>query len=247
MELERAIEVFTQGFAFTRSFTHPYVVSMQHGLTVMQDGPGKKRDPRRPEYVVFGKTPRQAEQALRKCGLTRGGVCVACDNSIDIDSAKAAYKAMGLRLLFTEPFFVADPERAPQYKPPVRVCRVVDSADADKVNRAARRRQILPSHLGRDDELRLYAAFNGGSCVGWVKSVPVGQDSWVSNLYVDVSARGQGIGRSLMSTMLADDAKFGVKNSVLLASGAGSRLYPHVGYQRIGTLLVFVPGKEWGR
>jgi hypothetical protein len=44
--------------------------------------------------------------------------------------------------------------------------------------------------------------------------------------------------------MLQDDLKHGVNNSVLLASGAGSRLYPHVGYERIGSLLLFVADRR---
>lgn len=245
MELERAIEVFTQGFSYTRSFTHPYLVSRKHGLTIMQDGPGKKGHQRRPEYIVYGMSPKKAHTALKKSGFVRGGACVVCENADDLDEVKRDYKALGLRLLFSEPFFSADPSRVPKYKAPVRIERVVDAKDADKVNRAAGRRQILPEHLGRDDKLRLYAAFNGGSCVGYVKSIPVGEDAWVSNLFVDASARGKGIGRSLMSLMLQDDAAHGVNNSVLLASGAGSRLYPHLGYERIGTLLFFAPGPGW--
>jgi hypothetical protein len=42
-----------------------------------------------------------------------------------------------------------------------------------------------------------------------------------------------------MTALLKGDAHAGIENSYLLASGSGARLYPHVGYERIGTLLVF--------
>ena len=48
-----------------------------------------------------------------------------------------------------------------------------------------------------------------------------------------------GIGRALLLKMLRDDRKLGAKCSVLTASHAGALLYPHAGYERIGTLLMF--------
>ncbi|HUG12458.1 MAG TPA: GNAT family N-acetyltransferase [Opitutaceae bacterium] len=64
-------------------------------------------------------------------------------------------------------------------------------------------------------------------------------------LFVARVFRGQRVGRTLMSTMLQDDLAHGVESSVLLASGDGARLYPHVGYERIGTLQLFIPGDKW--
>jgi GNAT superfamily N-acetyltransferase len=242
MTLEKAVHVFAHGFAFTRSFTHPYLVTQAHGLTIMQDAP--RKNGRRPEFIVAGMTPAQGKSALVKAGYTHGGVCVICSNKEDLDEFKAEYKSAGLRLIAIEPFFVADPKRAPVYKASVPIVRVDTQELADRVKRAARTRQIMPEHLGREDTIRLYAAFNGKSAVGWVKSIPVDDCAWVSNLLVDKSMRGKGIGRALMSTMLQDDAKHGVRRSVLLASGAGSRLYPHVGYDRIGSLLLFVADRR---
>jgi predicted N-acetyltransferase YhbS len=123
--------------------------------------------------------------------------------------------------------------------------RVTTRSQADDLNKANRRRQILPVHLGREDTVRLYAAYDGTEPVGWVSSIPVQAGNWVSNLYVARLYRGQGIGRALMTTMLEDDNSHGAEWSVLLASGDGARLYPHVGYARIGTLQLFVPGDVW--
>lgn len=242
MTLEKAVHVFTQGFTFTRSFTHPYVVSKRAGIWVMEDAP--RAEPRNPEFVIVGMTPAQGRKALEKAGFSRGGVCVVCGEGDDPASMRDPYKSFGFRLVAAEPFFVAETSSAPVYKAPIPIVRVDTQELADRVKRAARTRQILPEHLGREDTLRLYAAINGKSVVGWVKSIPVDDCAWVSNLYVDKVMRGKGIGRALMSTMLQDDAVHGVRHSVLLASGAGSRLYPHVGYERIGTLLLMVPNKK---
>jgi hypothetical protein len=44
-----------------------------------------------------------------------------------------------------------------------------------------------------------------------------------------------------MSALLADDRAHGVESSVLLASSDGARLYPHLGYRRLGVLQIFCP------
>jgi len=51
---------------------------------------------------------------------------------------------------------------------------------------------------------------------------------------------------AVLSTPLTDDRAAGFQANVLLASHAGSRLYPTVGYQTIGELLMFVPPRGGG-
>ncbi len=245
MTLERAVEVFAHGFAFTRSYTHPYVVERKHGLTIMHDTPGRYDGERNPEYIILRMTPEKGVKALRRAGCVRGGVCVIEDNDADLATSKEAYKKFGLRLFRREPFFAGLTAEAPKYKNPIPIKRVKTQDQADAVNRANRRRQILPEHLGREDTVRLYAAYDEDDPVGWVSSIPAGEANWVSNLYVSRAFRGKGVGRGLMSAMLQDDCAHGVEWSVLLASGDGARLDPHVGYQRIGTLQLFMPGDEW--
>lgn len=247
MELARAIVAFSHGFAFTRSYTHPYVVEHMHGLTVMHDTPGRYDGERNPEYIVLDMTPRAAAKALRACGCVRGGVCVIEGPEADLDRSKEAYKRYGMRLLRREPFFAVRTNGAQVYESPVAIERVATLEQAEMLNKANRRRQILPEHLGREDTVRLYAAFEGGVPIGWVSSVPAPTANWVSNLYVAVAHMGRGIGRALMSHLLQDDLAHGVEWSVLLASGDGARLYPHLGYERIGTLQLFTPTDVWRR
>lgn len=247
MDLARAIEAFSHGFAFTRSYTHPYVVESMHGLTVMHDTPGRYDGERNPEYIVLGMVPRAAAKALRAAGCVRGGVCVVEGSEADLDRSKEAYKRYGMRLLRREPFFAARTADAVRYESPVMIVRVATQDHAEAINKANRRRQILPEHLGREDTVRLYGAFEMGVPVGWVSSIPAPHANWVSNLYVAPAHRGRGIGRALMSHLLQDDLAHGVEWSVLLASGDGARLYPHLGYERIGTLQLFAPTDVWRR
>jgi GNAT superfamily N-acetyltransferase len=108
--------------------------------------------------------------------------------------------------------------------------------------KAARTKQVLPEHLADPNSaLRQYMATQGDSVAGWVRSVTVGEGAWVSNLYVQPDRRRRGLGAALMARMLLDDAAAGVGTSVLLASTAGAMLYPHLGYEKIGELMIFVP------
>jgi len=65
--------------------------------------------------------------------------------------------------------------------------------------------------------------------------------TWCADMHINASHRRRGIGRALLCRMLRDDRARGSKCSVLTASHTGALLYPRVGYERIGTLLLFAP------
>jgi len=146
------------------------------------------------------------------------------------------------RLLGTEPFFVHDLQAIPEFASPADIVCVTTLQEAEMLAKVAGRRQILPEHLGKHELIRQYAALMDGKMVGWVKSIVVGEtggSTWCANMYVLPKHRRCGIGRALMARMLADDRAHDAKAAVLLASHAGAKLYPVVGYQRIGMLYVF--------
>lgn len=116
-------------------------------------------------------------------------------------------------------------------------------------------RQLTPSIWLLSDAPRAKGASRssevGETPVGWVRSVSTGSgpsagsDSrWVANLFVRSDYRRRGIGRSLMSAMLNEDAALGASYSALLASKTGALLYPQLGYELHGHLLVLVPPKK---
>jgi len=71
--------------------------------------------------------------------------------------------------------------------------------------------------------------------------VDAGNSTWCSNMYVRPACRRRGIGRALLAQMLRDDRARGAAKSVLLASHTGALVYPRVGYEQIGVLLIFAP------
>ena len=96
--MQQAMEVFARGFAFTRSFTHPYLPERVGDLWVVRDGPGKKGDFRREEWIAQGVTPRKVVQAAHK--RARGHYCICAIYGVDEDDAplREGYKALDYRL-----------------------------------------------------------------------------------------------------------------------------------------------------
>jgi GNAT superfamily N-acetyltransferase len=245
IDLNRAIEVFVNGFSFTRSFTHPYVPERVGPVWVVRDAPRKREaDYRREEWVAPpGLDAREVDGAARRDTRGRFAVCAFRAAGESDAPMRAAYKALGYRLNVTEPLMAHRLRRIPRLPEPYAIHRVTTQEVADRLSRAARSRQVLPEHLGRDAPLRQYVVLDGQRPVGWVRSIVVGDATWVSNMYVEPEYRRRGVGRSMLARMLRNDRAHGSTLSVLSASHTGAMLYPHVGYEFIGELLLFTPRK----
>lgn len=235
MRLDDATDVFCRSFAFTRSIAHPFEFVRIGGLRVLRDAT-PKYEPRGQEIVICGLEPGEALRQIADYDPPRHFVCVITDG--DLAAGKAAYKAAGYRFLGSEEFFVRD-LGLPIDDPPVQVKRVTTVQEADRIARSARTRQIpIPELEG--SRIRLYAAWDGGAPIGWVRSIHLTPEStWASNLMVLPGFRRKGIGSALMLKMLQDDTVAGARQNVLLASHVGSKLYPSLGYEKIGCLLAF--------
>ena len=114
---------------------------------------------------------------------------------------------------------------------------------AVRLGRVTRTHPIASDLLRADAPFRQYVALDGANIVGRVRSVDAVEATWCADMYVSSSHRRRGIGQALLSRMMRDDRAHGSKCSVLTASHTGALLYPRVGYERIGTLFMFVPGK----
>jgi GNAT superfamily N-acetyltransferase len=240
---QTALEVFLRGFSATRSFTKPFLARPAgEAVWMLADPPGGKIPTRTPEFIAYGAEPVAVIDAIAAQETSRYTLCVLIDNASELKQTVSIYKALGHRYLGREPLFVLDIDRRVSFDTiPMR--RIVSAKDAAAIAKAARSRQILPEHLCEGESpCRLYAAFEGDTPVGWVRSVRTHADcAWVASMFVAPDHRRKGIGRTLLSAMLDDDARFGVRWSVLLASLTGALLYPHLGYREQGTLLLFSP------
>jgi GNAT superfamily N-acetyltransferase len=245
MTLERATEVFVHGFAFTRSFTHPYLAEQpQPGVWVLRDAPRARGDYRGEEYVAYDSRAAALDALARRSTRGRFKICVLRDTATPDNPIRTAFRELGYRLMAIETLMVHRLAALEPLAEPYPIVRVRTETEAQLLARAARSRQILPEHLAADPApMRQYMALDGTLPVGWVGSVVVGDCAWCTNMFVAPAYRRQGIGRSLLARMLADDKAAGAEANILLASHAGARLYPTVGYETIGELLMFTPPK----
>lgn len=241
-QIEEAVEVFVRGFSSTKCFTHPYVAERLDGIWVMRDAARRRaKEYRKEEWITYGGIPSTVDSVARRYTRGRFFIGAVCELGQAIEELRDAYKALGYRLLKTEPFFVHRLKRIAKTAAAVRLERVKTTELAERLGKAMRARPIGMEHLGDGAPFRQYVALDQEELVGWVRSVVAGASTWCSNMYVRLSHRRRGIGKALLALMLREDREHGAKTSVLLASHAGALLYPKVGYERIGTLLMFAP------
>jgi GNAT superfamily N-acetyltransferase len=241
-EMEFAIEVFVRGHSAGKSRTFPYEASRVGPLWVMRDAPRKNpRDYRKEEWIAHHVAPEEVDAVARRHTRGRFFACVMVDDGEHDEATRSAYRRLGYRLLATEGFFVQRLARIPKSQPPVSIERVRTPERATQLGKVTRTRPIADSLLGNDAPFRQYVALDGEDIVGRVRSVDAAGATWCADMYVSPSHRRRGIGRALLCRMLRDDRARSSKCSVLTASHTGALLYPRVGYERIGTLLMFAP------
>lgn len=252
-EIECALAVFVQGFCAEKSRTHPYEHSRVGRLWWMRDAPRKNaNDYRKEEWIAYRMLPREVDQAARRMARGRFFVCAIQELGQSDGELRAEYKTLGYRLLATEGLFVHRLGRIPRVVADgpaggaVTIERMATPEMAERFGKATRTRPLTAQQLAAPQAtFRQYLALSGDQLVGWVRSVNAGDSTWCSNLHVQPNHRRRGIAKALMARMLRDDRARGASRSVLLATHAGALLYPHLGYEQLGTLLMFAPRKRW--
>ena len=240
-DISTALEAFRLGFTFTRSFTHPYLAEQVGPLWVLRDGPRERGNYRVEEWVACGQTPLEVHKLAAKNTRDRYTICYLLPTGESDLLIREEFKELGYRLQTTEALMTHSLKRIPRFKSPATIKQVTTQESLDRVNKFARSRQILPQHLTDDPPMRQYIAMIDNQIVGRAGSIVTGPTTWVSNMYVAPEHRRQGIAKSMLRRLLFDDRKAGSTKSVLLASHAGMKLYPVVGYEAIGTLYIFTP------
>lgn len=241
-----AVRAFGEGFSATRSLTSPFEFVESGRLFLMRDAVDRGTRARASEVIVADLPPSEAIDEIGRTSLGRFFLCVIHPPHADEVAVKAAYKAAGFRLLRREAFFACPLSAIAPEEPTPVVEAVCDLATLEELRTLERRRLMPEEDLGNPDpQFRIFLSRSQGIPVGWVRSLrALPGVTWVAGLYVRPEHRRQGYGRALMQAMLQDDARLGYRHSVLLATSVGARLYPRVGYERIGTLLFFAPPKQ---
>lgn len=226
-----------------------------HGgqLWVMRDAERKNaKDYRKEEWIAYRVPPAVVDAAARQQTRGRYFVCALSADAAGAESLRDGYMALGYRLLATETLFIHPLKRISRAKPGVAdgsngkggsksitIEQVKTTEMAARFGKVTRTRPIPAEKLGKEAPFRQYVALDEEQIVGWVRSVDAADSTWCSNMYVQPTYRRRGIGKVLLTRMLQDDRRLGSRNSVLLSSHAGALLYPHVGYEALGTLFIF--------
>ena len=252
MTIEQALTVFVEGFTFTRSLTHPYLLERHtENLWRLSDAPRRRASDsyRGEEWIAWELPPAVVDAQARATAQSKFTICYLVPLGESDSEARAAFKALGYRLMSTEPLMVHDLITLPALPRSERfpLVRVQTPAQADALSKAARRTMLLPEYLTTEPPpLRLYLAQDEAvpQVIGWVGSAATSKGTWVTSLFVEKAYRRQGVGRDLMAQMLTDDKASGAPASVLLASHTGALLYPTLGYQQLGMLYLYTTSRR---
>src|SRR5215475_2380295 len=154
-EVEFAIEVFVRGHSAGKSRTFPYEVSRVGPLWLMRDAPRRNlRDYRKEEWIAHDVDPGEADAIARRHTRGRFFVCAMIAEGEPDEPTRAAFKALGYRLLATEGFFVQRMKRIPRPPSPVSIERVHTPDLAAQLGKITRTRPVSNHLLGDDAPFR---------------------------------------------------------------------------------------------
>ena len=248
VSLADAISTFAVTFSTAKSVTYPYLATDFGGCRWRLADADRKRaaDYRGEEWVCLADdvvgTVEQAEVEARS--PDRWAASVLLPEGDDDGPLRDTMRARGHRLMTTESLMVRPltgrGSSVAAGASPAEIVRLTTPEQTQDLRTATRRRTFLPEWIEGDRPfLRQLLAYIGDELVGWVGSMRSGDIGSVMSLYVQAAHRRQGVGTALMTALLADDKRSGVRASTLLASHAGAMLYPSVGYRRIAGLYLF--------
>lgn len=225
--------------------THPYIIDRvsQH-IFRLHDSPRSFGDYRKDEYINFECSPEYVLSHAQQHSSHKYALCSLVKDGDNLGESKAVYKLLGCRLASTESLMSTQIECDPPEDIAFPILEIADTEHANAIAKAWRRRQIRLTDIGNPDALhRVYTIHDGTKFIASVGSVRVGETGWIASLYVNLAYRRRGIGTALMRRAMSDNYTRGIKNHVLVASHAGAKLYPTLGYQSLGTLCIYNPPK----
>ena len=244
MSIDRCIEVFAKGLAFTRSFTKPCIASEIEGAWWLRDDPSLRVRQRNDEWITpfsidAGILDRLAREST-KGGFTVSAVTTNAEEEVLL---RARFRKLGYRLWRTEPLMTRSTVKTPRIETIANV-RLVETNAIPSRRTNAQGGSTISGNLWKGSPVRCHVAMLHDQVAGWARSISVNDSSWCDSMFVEPEFRRRGIGRALVVTMLRADRAAGLMASVLAARHTGAKLYSTVGYQTAGAVLVLTPAKR---
>lgn len=243
MNAATAWELFIAGFtdtAYARRVARRFRAGPLEAVRFAsdEDKPGEPFD----EYFVQRCGPEEAVAAVTAAApLAEHYLTVLADQP----GLEPAYARGGYRLSHSETLMACDLAAATvsELDEPVLLVQAADDAAALNAADPQGIAWIVPDNL-HDPRMAHYAILRDGRPIARGRNLRLdAAHSYVSRVYTAETHRGQGLARALMARILADDCARGARWSVLTASGMGERLYRRLGYQALGTILIFEPAE----
>jgi len=103
--------------------------------------------------------------------------------------------------------------------------------------------RTLPAALVKSPAVDVYLAFEGSDPVGTVTLTHHGETSGVWAMGTDSTQQKRGIGRRLLSGVMAEARERGTRRFFLGATPAGYRLYESLGFETRCTAKVYAAGE----
>lgn len=239
-----AFPLFLEGLRVIRDQLAPTEIHRQGPWFVVRERDPADRPARREEWLGWEVDLAEGWPEIERLRpAARPVLSVGGRETTAVAEAKKRALAGGYRLASTEFLMERPSGRSPSGRRDPRGARVREPGEALRVAEANRGGLISLAELtARRSRVRLYAAWEGPRPVAWVRRVSAGPaDAYVANLQTLPQFRRQGLATALMSRVLADDRRAGVRRSVLVATRAGRELYLRLGYRDVGTFQVFWP------
>jgi GNAT superfamily N-acetyltransferase len=241
------IDTAARALALIRSIVAPAEVVRHGPLWILRDVEAQHGRSRREEIFAFGAPPAEIARAVRDY-QPRGLYALAPVIGPGEDEAevKVVYKSLGYRLGFTEPLFVCDLAGRGPVPSPWRISRVTSLEEAKRVSLQVfgkpARKLRAEDLTAPKPQMRLYWVEVDGHAVAAARSLMPGRGvTWLHDVATLPDYRRRGIATALINHILAEDAILGSKRSVLLASLAGSKLYPRLGYRQVALMQIYTP------
>jgi predicted GNAT family acetyltransferase len=245
--LPETIDIVAEALTLNQSIVAPAEVIRHGPLWIMRDRNSKPGKARLEEVFAYGAPPAEIVRALRDYA-PRGRYALApfVTPEDDAEEIKAVIKASGFRLVRTEPLFVCPLANREPATSPWTIRRVQSAVEARFVctqiyGRA--HRKLRPEDLSAaEPAMRMYWVDVDGKAVAVTRSLrPRPTATWMHDVLTLPEYRRRGIATALMKHVLSEDARLGSEHNVLLASQAGSKLYPLLGYQQPAVLQIYMP------
>lgn len=247
LTIPQTIDIMCAAWAINNSITAPSEVVRLGPLWIVRDSNAKPGKARAEEIIAWGVSPTDTMRAVKEYAPPAKHLLeplIKLDD--DVDAIRSAYKALGYRAMSYETLFVCPLRDRKPIPSEWAIHRITNMDEMRRVTievLGRSRRKLRPCDFTDPHPvMRMYYAEVDGRVVAVARSLmPRRGVTWLHGVHTIELFRRRGIATALINQVLADDAALGSRHSALLASQAGAKLYPLLGYKLRAVMQQYAP------